>query len=371
MEVRARYTLIGLFAVAVMLAGFGFVYWLEAGGGLAPRVAYRIRFDSPVAGLLKGSAVLFNGVRVGEVSALALDPKSPSDVVVEINIEKSAPVRPDTIVGIDFQGLAGAPAVALSGGSASLPLMSESALSARVLSAQSHAGESLAQAGREVLRRIDTVVSENQIPLRNAISSIDKFSAALARNSDKVDGILAGLERLTGGAEKPVVRTYDLVAVRDFPPLKTIPKAQLLVPEPTALANFESEKILLTGGEAESIENARWPDMLPRLTRSRIVQSFENAGYLNVLSGPAEGKRVDYQLITDIRRFQIEGGTQRRARIEMAARILDKDGNITSASTFSADVAITKMDTLAAVEALNGAFNKVATELVVWVCSIL
>ena len=65
METRARYALIGLFTVAVVLAGFAFVYWIENAGGLGQRTAYRVRFDGTVSGLLVGSNVLFNGIRVG------------------------------------------------------------------------------------------------------------------------------------------------------------------------------------------------------------------------------------------------------------------------------------------------------------------
>ena len=77
METRARYALIGLFTVAVVLAGFAFVYWIQNAGGLGQRSAYRVRFDGSVSGLLVGSNVLFNGMRVGEVIALELDKKQP------------------------------------------------------------------------------------------------------------------------------------------------------------------------------------------------------------------------------------------------------------------------------------------------------
>jgi phospholipid/cholesterol/gamma-HCH transport system substrate-binding protein len=60
METRARYALIGLFMLAVIVASFGFVYWLENKGGFGERDTYRVRFDSSVSGLLIGSAVLFN-----------------------------------------------------------------------------------------------------------------------------------------------------------------------------------------------------------------------------------------------------------------------------------------------------------------------
>ena len=66
MEIRARYVQMGAFTMAVAILGFGFVYWLNNAGGLRELALYRVAFESPVSGLLRGSAVLFNGIRVGE-----------------------------------------------------------------------------------------------------------------------------------------------------------------------------------------------------------------------------------------------------------------------------------------------------------------
>src|SRR5437868_1159215 len=120
METRAPYALIGLFVTAVIAAVFGFVYWLHNGGGLSERTAYRIRYENTVSGLLTGAAVLFNGIRVGEVTNLKLDPGSPQLVIATIAVDAKTPVRADTKVGLDFQGLTGVHVVTLQGGSAPL-----------------------------------------------------------------------------------------------------------------------------------------------------------------------------------------------------------------------------------------------------------
>ena len=71
METRAPYALIGLFVLATIGAVFGFVYWLHNTGGLGERTVYRVRFENTVSGLLPAPRVLFNGIRVGEVTDLA------------------------------------------------------------------------------------------------------------------------------------------------------------------------------------------------------------------------------------------------------------------------------------------------------------
>src|SRR5690606_6462931 len=116
METQARYTLVGAFVLAATLAVFAFVYWLHNTGGLGDRQMLQVRFQSSISGLLKGSSVLFNGIRVGEVTDITLSADAPKDVLVTIAVDKSAPVRSDTVVNVDFQGLTGAPVIELSGG---------------------------------------------------------------------------------------------------------------------------------------------------------------------------------------------------------------------------------------------------------------
>ena len=116
METRAPYALIGLFVLAAVGAVFGFVYWLHNTGGLGERTVYRIRFENNVAGLLTGAAVLFNGIRVGEVTGLELSPDNPREVTATIAVATSTPVRTDTRAGLEFQGLTGVPVISLLGG---------------------------------------------------------------------------------------------------------------------------------------------------------------------------------------------------------------------------------------------------------------
>ena len=61
-------------------------------------------FDSSVSGLQVGGNVLFNGIRVGEVTNLRLDPDKPSQVVAMLAVNKSTPIRSDTRVGLEFAG---------------------------------------------------------------------------------------------------------------------------------------------------------------------------------------------------------------------------------------------------------------------------
>src|SRR6516165_10900565 len=116
METRAPYVLIGAFVLAAIAAAFGFVYWLNNAGGVGKRDTYQVQFQGPVPGLLVGAGVLFNGIRVGEVTELALAHDDPRFVNATISVASTTPVRADTKVGLEFQGLTGVPVVALEGG---------------------------------------------------------------------------------------------------------------------------------------------------------------------------------------------------------------------------------------------------------------
>ena len=116
METRAPFVIVGAFVLAAIVAVFGFVYWLHNTGGLGPRATYHVQFEGSVPGLLVGAAVLFNGIRVGEVTELGLAPDNPRRVNATIAVASTTPVRADTKVGLEFQGLTGVPVIALEGG---------------------------------------------------------------------------------------------------------------------------------------------------------------------------------------------------------------------------------------------------------------
>lgn len=375
METRARYALIGLFMLAVIVASFGFVYWLENKGGFTQREVYQIRFQGSVSGLLVGSAVLFNGIRVGEVTGLGLNPETPQDVIATIAVDRGTPVRADTQVGIETQGLTGGAAVSLRGGSSSPPLATTEGSAPPTLTAPPQAGQDWTQSARDAFQRVDQILAENSEALNSAITNIDTFSDALARNSDKVDGILAGLERMTGGgtsqAEIPI---YDLVAASTFPPApEEAPSWLLVVPEPTTLMGFNTDKILLQPAEGESVPlaNARWSDNLPVLFQAKVIQSFENAGYAHSVSRTRDGVSGDYQLLIDIRSFHISTAPEPAAEIEFVAKILDGDGKIVTATTFQGSAPAKGTDAPAYVSAVDEVFGKLMSELVVWTTTAL
>src|SRR5262249_22951955 len=197
MERKAHYALIGLFTFAVVAGVFGFIFWLHHSSGKKQAVAYRVIFDSSVSGLQVGGNVLFNGIRVGEVTSLRIDPDKPSQVIAMLAVNKSTPIRSDTRVGLEFAGLTGVAAVSLKGVSATTPLIEREEGEPPTLRADPSASQDMMQAARDVLNKAEEVIAANQEALHRAVTDIATFSASLARNSDNVDSIVKDAKEAT------------------------------------------------------------------------------------------------------------------------------------------------------------------------------
>jgi phospholipid/cholesterol/gamma-HCH transport system substrate-binding protein len=201
METKANYVLIGLFTLAVVLAAFGFIYWFQSMGGAGERAYYRVRFEGSVSGLRTGSSVMFNGIRVGEVTDLKLDPAKPQQVVVSIAIDKSVAVREDTDVGLEFQGLTGIASVSLKGGATTAKLLTGNKDNPPFLMSSAASSQDVTQGARETLRKLDQILVDNREALHASLDNLQKFTETLARNSERVDKIAEGLQNLTGGVD--------------------------------------------------------------------------------------------------------------------------------------------------------------------------
>ena len=369
MEVRARYLQVGVFTLAVIVAGFVFVYWLNTATGLRSRSTYQIRFESSVAGLLTGSAVLFNGIRVGEVTRLELDPAFPRRVLATIAVDRTTPVRQDTLVTIDFQGLTGSPVIALKGGNSTEALVVP-ASGVPMLLAASDAGQSMSGAARDVLRRLDTILEENATPLKSMIGNLDTFAGALARNSDKLDDIVAGLERMTGGANRARLAVYDLAMPAGAPTREKAVTAQLVIADPTALSVLDSDRIqnLSAAGSYAPFTDAQWGDLLPKVVQMSLVRAFDDASLFAGISRPLDGVAGDLQLLIDIRKFALTASLS--AEVELGAKLLDGRSRIVATRVLRDAAQAEARTGPAAAAALNKAFGRVGAELMTWTAGV-
>ena len=239
METKANYTLVGLFTLIVIAAAFGFVYWMATFGRSGEMAQLEIRIPGSAAGLSVGAPVLFNGIRVGAVQSLTIDGVDPNFVLAMTEVRAAAPVYEDTTAKLGIQGLTGQSHVELSGGSTSGPNILQAAVandSYAVLTADESSVTNLLATAEDILGSVKKSVSGIQDfvdtakgPLIRTAENAEKFSDALAANSDGISEFLKSVSSLSetiqsvsGKLESVVTRVDSLVAAVDPEQVKEI-----------------------------------------------------------------------------------------------------------------------------------------------------
>jgi cholesterol transport system auxiliary component len=144
---------------------------------------------------------------------------------------------------------------------------------------------------------------------------------------------------------------------------------QILVPEPTALKALDSDQIVirLSGSELQYLSKAQWSDRLPRMVQAKLVQAFENTGKVGGVGKPGEGLAIDYQVISEIRSFEISTEGADTAVVEIFAKIVnDRNGTVRAQKAFRATAGVKGTGNPAFIRALDQAFAAVASEIVGW-----
>ncbi len=227
METRANYLLIGVFTLAVIFGAFGFVWWFQRVGDSASRANYEIVYDGSVSGLRKGSAVNFNGIRVGEVYRLDLDANNPQRVVAQVGVAANTPIRQDTKAGLEFQGLTGIASVTLTGGKPDAPKLEGEGGKPPRLVADPNQMQDLMQAARALIGRVDRMLADNEQRLNEIMKNVATFTDEL--NTSGKELIKGGATMVTdlsaaaksvreaadnlGEGATPMLKEYRLLAV--------------------------------------------------------------------------------------------------------------------------------------------------------------
>ncbi len=186
---------------------------------------------------------------------------------------------------------------------------------------------------------------------------------------------VASIALALGGclAERPNA-TFDLAAAQGFQGRAASGKGVLVVAEPTAIQTIDSQSMVVRSGDQVSyVPGSQWSDRLPKLLQTRIVQSFENAGRIGSVGRSDDRLSGDYQLLTDIRTFEINAGGGAQARVEIAAKIVStRDGRVLSGRVFSAQApAGGAINGSSASSSLDRALSQVLSELVGWASGIV
>ncbi len=179
MEREANYGLIGGVTLVLLGAAFAFVLWLGQSQFASDFDEYRVVFDGPIRGLNEGSEVQFNGIPVGEITSIQLDPNNPNLVVTEIRVREDTPVRSDSKATTESEGITGGKHIQIGAGTPSKPLLKESSTDPRpTIEPEKSSMQSLMDGGGEVLGDASEVLGRVSRTLSD--ENIENISAAIA-----------------------------------------------------------------------------------------------------------------------------------------------------------------------------------------------
>lgn len=201
---RASNLLIGTTALAVIAAAFAGVLSVQKLRSAQQRSPLRIVFDGSASGLRKGGSVNFDGVPAGQIRSIRLE--SPRKIVALVMLDRSAPIRKDTAVGIEFQGLTGVAAISLVGGAASAPPVPMDKDGIPILTADWSEQQSIT----DTLHNVDHVIIDNEATLKDSMLSFESYTASLKSKGEAIDSILGKVEGSLAGFDSALSRIGDI-----------------------------------------------------------------------------------------------------------------------------------------------------------------
>lgn len=197
--------MIGSMTLAVIAAAFAGLLGFQKIHALRQQSPLRIVFEGSASGLRKGGSVNFDGVQIGEIKSLKLD--NPRKIVALVMVDSTAPIRKDTVVGLEFQGLTGVAAISLTGGAAaaaSVPLDEDGI---PILTADLREIESI----RNSLHNVDRILVGNQSMVKDALLNFETYTASLAGKGEAIESIMRKADDAFAGIDSAMTRIDNVV----------------------------------------------------------------------------------------------------------------------------------------------------------------
>ncbi len=116
---------------------------------------------------------------------------------------------------------------------------------------------------------------------------------------------------------------------------------------------------------------AQWSDRLPRLVQARLIETLERTGRFRAVSRPGSGLDPDYQVIADIRHFEVNAAAPAEAYISIAVRLVPaSSGRSTAQRIFEKRIQLAHgVDAPNAAVALNVILGEVLSDIAQWVAA--
>jgi phospholipid/cholesterol/gamma-HCH transport system substrate-binding protein len=203
---RATNLMIGTLTLVAIASGFAGLLTVQKIRSAQSKGPIRIVFDGgSAAGLRRGGPVNFDGIQAGEIISIKLE--NPRKIVVLAMLDNSAPIRKDTVVGIEFQGLTGIAAVSLVGGAPAAPPVPLDEDGIPVLTADLHDQESMTEA----LHNVDKVIAANSSAIRDGLLSFESTTASLQNKGDAIDAVMDKADNAFSGFDTVIAKIEGVV----------------------------------------------------------------------------------------------------------------------------------------------------------------
>ena len=278
MKMRATNLVIGTATLAIVAAGFFGLLGVRKYRAISQETRMRIVFEGGSAsGLRRGGSVNFDGVQVGEVLSLRLD--TPRKVVAEVRVDRNAPIRKDTVAGLEFQGLTGIAAISLIGGESSDPPPPSGKDGIPTLVADLSELHSI----RDTLHNVDRILVGNQTTIKDGLLSFETYTASLASRGDAIDQALAKANAAFAGFDNAIARIDDALpgfvdgkADELFEKMKAIREFAQTFDKKSAIVIEEARQTLLDVSESANKITAKFDPQAvsasPRPPRRQVPQ---------------------------------------------------------------------------------------------------
>ena len=225
METRANHVLIGLFTIVVTLLAVMFSLWAANYASNKDWDQYDVVFKEAVTGLGVGGIVQYNGINVGDVRKLTLDPRDPRRVIARIRLQADTPVKVDTKAKLAFIGLTGIAQIQLSGGLPGSPrLLPTSELPVRIITTEPSALQNIAEAADDIVERVRTLLSDENIErISGTLDDIHQVSSTVAGQKEDVTALIKNLREVSEQMNVTLVKaqgsldTIDKSVVQNLP----------------------------------------------------------------------------------------------------------------------------------------------------------
>jgi phospholipid/cholesterol/gamma-HCH transport system substrate-binding protein len=196
METRAHYAAVGAFVLATVLLAFIAVLWLARGSLNTQFAYYDIYFGGPVSGLNNGAPVEYNGLRVGRVLSVQIDPSNVERIQVNVEIQANIAIKTDAEASVETNILSGVSFIQIVGGTQEAPLLQPKpgeryavirSHRSRLASVTARAPQLIEKLNDAVDHVNDLLDDKNRKAFAEIIENARVFSAGLAARSKNIE----------------------------------------------------------------------------------------------------------------------------------------------------------------------------------------